>query len=42
MHIYQARTFGMPQSSVELLLNEKAAYGLENSFVQSWRSHGGR
>jgi hypothetical protein len=42
MHIYQARTFGAPRGSVDLNLNEKAAYGLEDSFVQYWRSQGGR
>ncbi len=42
MHIYQTRTFGPPQSAVDLRLNEKAAYGLEDSFVKYWRSNRGQ
>ncbi|MBI3563457.1 MAG: hypothetical protein HY080_17270 [Gammaproteobacteria bacterium] len=42
MHVYQVRTFGVPQNAVELRLNENAAYGLEDSFVKYWQSKGGR
>ena len=41
-HLYQAKTFGPPQGTPDLLLNEKAAYGLEDSFVKYWRSNGGQ
>ncbi|CAB3627892.1 hypothetical protein LMG26696_00379 [Achromobacter pulmonis] len=41
-HLYQARIFGRPNGSVELNLNERAAYGIEDSFVKYWRLNGGR
>jgi hypothetical protein len=41
-HLYQAKIFGPPDGSVELHLNEKAAYGIEDSFVKYWRSNGGK
>lgn len=40
-HAYQAKIFGPPKGSADLMLNEKAAYGLEDSFVKYWRSLGG-
>lgn len=42
MHVYQARTFGEPTGQIDLRLNENAAYGLEDSFVQYWRLNKGR
>jgi hypothetical protein len=42
MHVYQTRTFGPANDSVTLRLNEKAAYGLEDSFVKYWRFKGGQ
>jgi hypothetical protein len=42
MHVYQARTFGPAKDSVNLRLNENAAYGLEDSFVKYWLSKGGQ
>jgi hypothetical protein len=46
MHVYQARTFGAPQGAgahgaLDLQLNEAAAYGLEDSFVNYWRLNRG-